>query len=250
MAPTPAARRSPLVLGILSLLAVLLCMRLGFWQLDRAAYKQRVHGQMAERMNAQAFEVLPGFSYRDELRYRPVVVRGRFVAGAQVLLDNRVHDGRAGAAVYAPFEVSGEARRLLVERGWVPWSSDHARLADAPLPTQELQLRGFLDRPPTRSAFIAEAPEAAMANGVWPYLDWQRLGAKAGPMMEDVVVREDAASDGALLRIRPRLDAKRGMHVGYAVQWFSFAAIVALVAMRVLWSGRRHTESTAGAIKL
>jgi surfeit locus 1 family protein len=241
MPPGSAARRSPLVLGILSAIAVLVCARLGVWQLERADEKQRLHTQMAERMEAQAFELLPGFTYRDQLRFRPVVVRGRFVAGAQVLLDNRVHDGRAGAAVYAPFAVAGEPRRLLVERGWVPWSKDHARLGEAPLPEGELQLRGFLDQPPLRSAFIGEAPEAAMAGALWPYLDWQRLGAKAGPLMEGVVLREDAATDGALLRFRPALEEKRGMHLGYAVQWFSFAGIVALVALRLWWSGRRRT---------
>ena len=31
------------------------------------------------------------------------------------------------------------------------------------------------------------------------------------------------------------------MHLGYALQWFSFAGIVALVALRLRWSGRRRT---------
>lgn len=239
MTPTAAARRSPMVLGVLSLAAVALCLRLGFWQLDRAAYKQQLHQQMEQRMRGPALELLPGFQYHDALRFRAAVVRGHFIAGAEVLLDNRVHAGQAGAAVYAPFVMSGEPRRLLVERGWVPWSKDHAQLPEVELPTGELELRGYLDQAPLRNAYMGEAPAEAMQGRVWPYLDWARLAAKAGPMMDEVVLREDAPASGALLRIRPSLQEKRGMHIGYAVQWFAFAAIVALVAGRLLWNSHR-----------
>ncbi len=240
MAPGAAARRSLLALGVLSLAAILTCVRLGFWQLDRAAYKRSLHQQISERMAARPFELTAGFAYRADLRFRPVVVRGRFIADAQILLDNRVHDGQPGAAVYAPFAIAGEPRRLLVERGWVPWSKDHARLAEAPAPTGEIELRGFLDEPPLRSVFLGEAPAEAMKGALWPYLDWQRLGERAGPLRENVVLRQDAAAEGALLRIRPAMDEKRDMHIGYAVQWFSFAAIVALVSLRLLRGARRR----------
>jgi len=239
MPPRPAARRSLLVLALLSLGAVLVCLRLGWWQLDRATYKRDLHRQSDERMAARPFELTPGFVYRDEWRFRAVVVRGHFVAEAQILLDNRVHEGQPGAGVYTPLAIAGEPRRLLVERGWVPWSKDHARLGAAPVPSGEIEIRGFLDQPPARSAFLGEAPDQAMTGSVWPYLDWPRLAARAGPLQEDVVLREDAPGEGALLRIRPVMEDKHDMHVGYAVQWFSFAAIIALVALRLFHGARR-----------
>lgn len=248
MSPTPAVRRSPLVLGALATLAVLSCLRLGVWQLDRAAYKAQLHEQMEQRMHSRPRELLPGFHYRDELRFSPVVARGHFVAGAQLFVDNRVHAGQAGAAVYAPFAVGGQAPRLLVERGWVPWSADRSALAAAPLPQGEVELRGFLDEPPARSRFLDEAPAATMAGTLWPYLDWQRLHERAGPLMGGVVLREAAPASGALVRIGPALEEKRGMHIGYAVQWFCFAGIIALVAVRLLWRGRRDELVSAEAL--
>jgi surfeit locus 1 family protein len=82
-----------------------------------------------------------------------------------------------------------------------------------------------------------------MAGALWPYLDWHLLAERAGPMQEGVVLRQDAAAEGALLRIRPAMEEKRGMHIGYAVQWFAFAAIVALATMRLLRGARRPLEA-------
>src|SRR5580658_7910522 len=105
---------------VLTLLAVLCFVRLGFWQWHRAQEKRAIAGAF-EAGNATVTDLGPRST--DSLpRYTQVRVRGRYDDAHQFLLENMSHDGLPGYQVLTPLLLSG-GRTLIVNRGWVPLSA-------------------------------------------------------------------------------------------------------------------------------
>jgi surfeit locus 1 family protein len=61
----------------------------------------------------------------ESLRYRRVILRGTYDAPRQVLIDNRLHQERAGYHVITPLRLEGSSMHVLVNRGWLPAAADH-----------------------------------------------------------------------------------------------------------------------------
>ncbi len=77
---------------------------LGLWQLQRAQEKQMLVDYYEDRMNAKRVQVSQTRMGPD-MEYFPAQVKGQFEAPYQILLDNRVHEGRVGYDVLTPFRI-------------------------------------------------------------------------------------------------------------------------------------------------
>jgi len=88
-----------------------LVVGLGFWQLERAAYKQGLMDAYFDKLGA-----LPVPLAADPTPFTRVRVRGSYLP-IQLLLDNQIDAGTPGYWVYAPFTADGVT--WLVNRGWV-----------------------------------------------------------------------------------------------------------------------------------
>lgn len=123
-----------LVVLVLLLATAAVCARLGVWQLDRAQLRgeQVARQQVAEQETAapeRLGDVLaPQASFHGGLVGRHVEVAGTYEADGQLLVADRVLDGRTGYLVLTPLRVSdadggagwsGADPVLPVVRGWV-----------------------------------------------------------------------------------------------------------------------------------
>ncbi|MCC7122865.1 MAG: SURF1 family protein [Gammaproteobacteria bacterium] len=239
------AQRLTLILTLVAIAMIATCLRLCWWQLERAHWKRRVHDAMVERSRASPLALDAAFRYRDELRFRTVTARGRFDATAQVYLDSQVRDGVAGALVVTPFVVADGGPRVLVVRGWVPWSPDRTRLAAAPAPAGSVDLAAVLDAPPSHSAVLGDVPAAAFASEVWPWLDIDVMRERAGDFAAGFVLRQSGADDAALKRTPVVFEEKRAMHLGYAIQWAALAGLTCVIYLRLLRGPRRARARSA-----
>jgi len=219
---TPPLRRSPLLPTIAAGVFGALFLAAGFWQHDRMEQKLALRAQL-DAAAALPATALPDAGDLAGWRYRPVAIEGAFDAAHQVLLDNRVHDGRAGYAVVAPFLLR-DGRAVVVDRGWVPLGATRAQVPDVPPPAGTLTLQGRVNLPPV---YVALAPDAA-PGVVWQNLDMKRFAQFAGHPLLPVVVEQTApaAAGDALVRERPAPDFGVDTHRIYMVQWFIFAAMV------------------------
>ena len=173
--------------------------------------------------------------------HRRVHASGRFLAQAEILLDNRVHQGRAGYHVITPLRVEGQDRLLLVNRGWVPLGRDRSQRPPTPAPAGIVQVRGLLAPPASRPIGLSESAAREASRGqVWPYLDTALLAARLGQPVSEMELRLDPRSEFGFAREWPRIDTKVGMHIGYALQWLAFALIAFATYLYV--STRRRTE--------
>jgi len=119
--PGPGRWRNAFVL-LAALAGVALAVRLGLWQLDRAAQKEVLQAQLETRAGAPVLAA-PALARSPEMAAaqadRRVRLGGRWIAGHTVYLDNRQMDGKVGFHVVTPLLLDDSRDAVLVQRGWV-----------------------------------------------------------------------------------------------------------------------------------
>jgi len=225
-AAPPARRRfrPAIVPTIAAILAVALFVTAGMWQRDRMEQKLLLRAQV-DAATARAPEVLPETGEWTSWRFRPVVATGTFDAARQILLDNKVHDGRPGYHVVTPL-VLADGRVVLVNRGWIAGGASRAELPVVPPPGGMVSVHGRINAP---AAAYVELQHDTIAGAVWQNLDLERYTQTTGLRVLPIIVEQTAPLTGTdtLVRDWPAPDLGVDRHRIYMVQWFLFAAMAA-----------------------
>jgi surfeit locus 1 family protein len=204
---------------------------LGFWQIQRAEEKNLMQEKLQERMRAEPFEYSAALGENWQLwQYRRVILRGRFIAEKQVLIDNRVHNGKAGYHVITPFIDADTGRFILLNRGWITTGVNRNVLPDIVTPKDEVLVAGRISVVRSRPPMLArDARPDEYNEKVWSYLDVDYFKQKTGLRVEPYIVLVDSDLNDQLARDWPVINTKTGMHIGYAIQWFVFAIFVVVL---------------------
>lgn len=226
-----------LTLGVLAVLF----LRLGFWQLDRKAEKEKLFERFRDAPELGIEQALAA-----EEEFARVEAYGRYDPERHLLLDNRIWNGRAGVHVLTPFTL-GDGRSLLVNRGWLPLAPDRRSLPDFATGGEARSLRGRLVRPSAGGPRLGGADE--LSDNRWPqlvtYLDVDAAGTALGKPLQPWIVQLDAA-DGSGFGDRQWTPAVMTpqVHGAYAVQWLALAAAAAIIWFTL---GLRRGQLLAGA---
>ena len=241
--------RAGLIGSVLVFLVAATCVRLGLWQLDRLEQRRAINALALERMNRPpvASDDVPADS-AGAAWYR-MVLSGS-CDGDPIVLAARSRHGSPGAHLLCRFRTTG-GRLLLLDRGWV-----HS--ADARTIAPELLAVAVRDTtidaiavpfPPGATTTATSEPDRALEEtdrGV-------RLGAPAPRVIYRLNRTQAEAVAGGSLPAwyaqalgpdsvfpipAPPPDLSEGPHLGYAVQWFSFA-VIGLIGWLVLVVRRR-----------
>jgi len=220
-----------LVLFLFPLLIVL-----GFWQLDRAEEKRAIVD--AFRANQQAATAnLDTLLKGGNQQYRPARLSGILDPSRQIILDNRVKNGRPGYEILEPMsidglEVDGKVQLILVNRGWVPASLDRSQLPQVESVVGEVQLRGFLYHN-LRGGYRLD--DGIKLVGQWPsrvgWISVERAEELFGQSFYDYQLRLDSDSIGALETGWVTVAVQPEKHMGYAVQWFAMAVVLLIMTL-------------------
>ena len=238
------------------LLAVLvLTLSAGRWQLDRAAYKVALQQRIEAAAEAPPVPV-QSVPHADpaSFAWHPVEATGRFDAGRVVFLDNRLRDGVPGYEVLTPLRLSGSDRVLLVNRGWIAAPRQRERLPVVETPAGEVRVQGLAFVPGERFMELRAGTDDALR---WQNWTIERARERWTLDLLPMALLQTAALEGsgpgtgasdALARNWPRPDAGIDKHRGYALQWFSFAAIGVIVwlvlSLRRTGASIHQTEAT------
>jgi surfeit locus 1 family protein len=224
-ATAPQRRFRPAIAPTLAaIVAIAVFVAAGNWQ------RGRMNQKLALRAQVEAAEALPPVEFpRTEdwaaWRYRAVVATGTFDAARQILIDNKVHGGRAGYDVVTPL-VLADGRFVLVNRGWVAGGATRADLPSVPPPAGTVALRARVNVPPAGYLELAREPGS---GPVWQNLDLARFARATGIAVAPVVLEQTAAvaGDDTLVRDWPAPDLGVDKHRIYMMQWYAFAATAA-----------------------
>jgi surfeit locus 1 family protein len=213
---------------LLTAFAIAIFVVAGNWQRSRMHQKLALSEQLAAAATAPVVSLPAGDSDWMAWRFRIVETAGQYDANRQILIDNRIHAGRAGYHVVAPL-VLEDGRAVLVNRGFVPVGPTRDALPSAPPPSGMVRIRGRINPAPGR---YLELGPAVAQHGVWQNLDPARFAAATGlPVLPIVIEQVDGPADG-LVRDWSRPDAGADKHRIYMMQWYAFAACAA-----ALWIG-------------
>ncbi|MDQ5879881.1 MAG: surfeit locus 1 family protein [Pseudomonadota bacterium] len=229
-ASTGPSRRFILLFGGL-LVAILVptFISFGMWQWNKAAAKEARQTLLDTRSHEPAVQLSAAPADAEALRFRQVSVRGVYEPQHQILIDNRVHQERAGYHVVTPLRIEGPAgseMRVLVNRGWIS-ANGTREMPAVETPTGPVELLATAVLPGTRFFTLAPEPSRAADAGwqmVWQNLDLDRYRKSVSFPLQPVVLQLDPqSSGGGFVRDWPRPDERIERHIGYAWQWFGFA---------------------------
>jgi surfeit locus 1 family protein len=247
--------RAGLVGTILLAVVAALCVRLGFWQLDRLEERRRLNDHVAERLAAPPLTGAAALADTAGIYYRTATLHGVLDHDRSIVLPGRSHRGVPGVHLVTPLLVTGHGGAVLVNRGWVP-SADAATIDVTDFAGEGADsIHGLVLPFPGAEQSLAqrEGPGAA-AGGfrrVWFSIDAARLRDQYPYELLPALVQAlpvagaaTAGRDAYPIRLEPPpLD--EGPHLGYALQWFSFALIALIGWIALVLRSRSAPRATA-----
>ena len=209
--------------------------RLGFWQLERADWKQDIVDRYAERIRQPAVDLQSLLPVTTDSQYLAVTASGHYDIGHQLLLDNRLHQGLAGYHVLTPLRLADREATVLVNRGWVALGASRAVLPELPGPAGEIRLSAMIVLPPDDVFLLDTAEEPATG---WPQvvqsIDIAALEARLGYALLPLVLQLDAGdAHGFVREWKPVYGIPPAKHRAYAMQWFTLALVLVMIYIGV-----------------
>ncbi len=207
---------------LLIMLLFLTCLGMAGLQLWRAATR----GERFEREQAALISTPISISgqhaERAEIVDRAATVRGRWLPGKTLFLDNKIYRSHPGYHVLTPLQLSGSEVVVLVNRGWIPAPRLRSEIPLVSTPTGEIEISGVTRGFETRTF---ELQKNLPQGSVWQHVretDYRQLsGLDALPV---ILLQTGDAGDG-LIRDWGTPDNPATRHYGYAAMWLVFAVM-------------------------
>ncbi|MEX1248351.1 MAG: SURF1 family protein [Anaerolineales bacterium] len=227
-----------LVSTVLVLAAAAVMARLGLWQLDRLEQRRTFNTRVLDQQTAEPLVLDEQTLDLDlySMEYRRVSVTGHYLPEDEIVLRNQVWEtefgNELGVMLFTPLAIDGTEKAILVERGWIPddHADDRARYVELATVTVSGQLR----RAETDFSLTElMRPDPALAPGeerldAWNNLDLKRLDQQMDADLLPVYLQrlpEGVETEPPFAK-PPVLDLSEGSHLGYAMQWFTFATLL------------------------
>ena len=215
--------------SIAALVAIMLFVELGFWQLRRADESQAQLATRNEREHLASLDLNRLAAERmDSLLWRSATVSGRWQAVPVLLLDNQMTAGRVGYLVFGLLRPQGCSCALLVNRGWVDAGPERGTIPELGRLPHAATLHGRLAPLPPGGVGVRNDVEH-FPGGLMRVqrLELASIPLEPGIRLLPVTLRLDPESPDGFVRNWAPPANKTDRHLAYALQWFIFALIAA-----------------------
>lgn len=222
------------------ILGMIFLARLGVWQLDRLEWRRGINTAKLAEMNAEPLLLNGDLQGLDltEMINRSVLAVGEYDFENQLIIESQLFQSQTGRYLLTPLILTESDQAILVNRGWIPESETDFSAFDE---IGEVELKGRLQKGQTLSGGRTTQVEnmrmyrldVGAAAAVLPY---EVLPVFLLPEIDGVIDLE--------LPYLPSADLSldEGSHFSYALQWFSFAILLA--AMYTVYIYRQESKST------
>jgi cytochrome oxidase assembly protein ShyY1 len=212
-----------LIPALLILLVVVVTVRLGFWQRDRAHQKEALEARITQFENAPALPVSAAPVALKDVEFHRVKARGSFVADKVVYLDNRPYNDQPGFYVVMPFKLV-DGGYVLVNRGWLPRNlSSRETIAPYTTPSGEVEIEGIARADASRAFELGQGGSAAH-HLIRQNLDLAEYAAETGLPLQSFVIQQSGDARDGLVRDWPAPTTGVERNYGYMLQWWGMAA--------------------------
>jgi surfeit locus 1 family protein len=228
-----------IITTLVVLLGIAICIRLGIWQLDRLQQRRAFNAHVEAMRSLPALDLnSETFDSVDKMEWRAAQVRGKYDFENQIAIRNQYYDNQYGYHLLTPLLFDSLSRSnstktaVLVDRGWIPAdgnsTSSHWRKYNE---ASEVNVRGQIRLGHGKPAFGGVA-DTLPANGkrleIWNNADVEQIAAQLPYPILLVYIQQNPATEDnePPFPFQPEIELTEGPHFGYALQWFTFAAIL------------------------
>ena len=220
-----------LLATLLVFLGTALCIRLGIWQLDRLDQRRAFNTQVESMRAAEPLDLnneLP--ENISTMEWRAVTVTGEYDFENQIALRNQYLGDQYGYHIVTPLFFNGTV--VLVDRGFIPADGNADPAAwraydEDGVVTVTGQIR-LGNAKPALGGVADALPENGEMLFVWNNFNLEQIAAQLEFPILDVYIQPNVEISDTIPPIpyQPVVEITEGSHFGYALQWFTFAAIL------------------------
>jgi surfeit locus 1 family protein len=229
--------------GVAAFVALTVLLSLGFWQLERKAWKESLIAQIETRAHGEPGDIVPEAQWSEwrakDDEFRRVRLTGTFLHDKEVAVHGLLSAQRGsplqGFYIFTPLRLASGAI-VIVNRGFVPSElRDPARRPET-LPTSEVAVIGLVRAPDTTGWFM---PDNRPERDDWFTRDlsamtrWRALE-RVTPFWIDADPIPNATGWPRPGQTRLAIPYN---HLGYALTWFGIA--LALLGVFGAWAWGR-----------
>jgi surfeit locus 1 family protein len=219
---------------------LLLCLGLGFWQIERLFWKEGLIAQRQAAVAAAPLAVPRSLEEARDMAFRHVSAEGVFLHNKEIFLGATSEAGGQGYQVLTPLR-EADGRIVFVNRGYIPGELKNPAKRAAGQTEGTVRVQGLLRLPPSgRPAWFL--PDNRPDLNYWFWVDLPAMSAadrldRVAPFYidADATPNPEGWPKGGVTRF-----ALPNNHLQYAITWFSLA--VALIVIYVLFH-RRNGEA-------
>lgn len=218
--------------------AVLLTIRLGFWQLDRLDKKKAFNSHIFSVQAMPELNLsgnLTGIDLAD-MEYRPAIATGHYDFDNQVVIRNQVWiqswGNEIGYTLFTPL-IMQNGRAVLVQRGWIPLSYDTPSSWRDFDQMGQVSIQGIIRLPMEKGEMGGGVPDPTLGPGqdglsFWNNANIKRILQQLPYEILQVYIQQEPGTDNETLPYKstPVLELTDGAHLGYALQWFFYALLL------------------------
>ena len=220
-----------LIPAFLIIATIAFLVSLGLWQLERADQKRTIEAAILNTNIGPVELVANGRELLDK-EYYDVRLQGNYLSDKQFIYDNQIVDQVSGYYVLTPFILTDQLGVILVNRGFIPWNGQRERLADIAVDSVSREIKVQVSSPIKRMEL-----KATDVSRQFPVLiqaiDFDVLEEVSKLKFVKVVgLLDPSSSDGYVRKWEPYTGSIE-KHIGYAIQWFLMALVLAIIGLRI-----------------
>ena len=220
-----------LIPAFLIIATIAFLVSLGLWQLDRADQKRTIEAAIVNANNGPVELIANGLELLDK-EYYDVRLQGNYLSDKQFIYDNQIVEQVSGYYVLTPFILTDQLGVVLVNRGFIPWNGQREKLADIAVDSVSREIKVQVSSPIKRMEL-----KATDVSRQFPVLiqaiDFDVLEEVSKLKFVKVVGLLDPYSSEGYVRKWEPYTGSIEKHIGYAVQWFLMALVLAIIGLRI-----------------
>ncbi len=210
---------------------------LGFWQLERADEKRGIEASI-KQANTGSVELIKKEEGLQSKEYYEVRLQGKYLSDKQFIYDNQIVDQVSGYYVLTPYALEAQSKAILINRGFIPWNGRRDKLADIVIGQETREIKVQISKPIKRME-LKPSEVGIQFPALIQSIDLQDMADRAKVDFSSVIGLLDASASNGFIRKWEPYTGSIEKHIGYAVQWFLMALVLAIIGIRIAIKQRK-----------
>ena len=203
-----------------------ICLRLGFWQLDRMENRldenEVISGHLSDDPVPLSAVLGPGDEVDGRSMWTRVRATGTYDVDHEITVTFTTRDGQPGVDVVTPLVMS-DGSAILVDRGWLATQNTSERPENVPAPPAgKVEVTGWLRQDSGADDQAVEPSDgqvrAISSDGVASSVPYDLVSGYLN-------LRSQVPPAATPLQLEPRPELGQGPHFFYALQWWFFGGL-------------------------